>query len=118
MPWRYGKWLKQNSCFGVVWSAVFSGAHWLEDHILISFLKNLTIVRGKEGLPAKILDSCFAKQILFVSAALGVTACAGLFKPSYFNHAPLILDKHYCKASLTFSFPEIRAGYTQIQFVG
>lgn len=103
------------------WGGLISCVQWCSlvgrSH-LNSLLKNLTIVRGKEGLPAKILDSCFAKQILFVSAALEVTACAGLFKPSYFNHAPLILDKHYCKASLTFSFPEIHAGYTQIQFVG
>lgn len=96
---------------------MFSGAHCLEDYLLVLLLKNLTIPGGKKGLFAKILDSCFAKQILFVSAALEVTTCAGLFKPSYFNHAPLILDKCYCKTSFTFSFPEIRAGYTQIQFV-
>lgn len=70
IPWKYGC---VNGSRAVFWSAVLSSAHWLEHHLFISFLRRpLTIVWGREALPAKILDSGFAKQILFVSAALEV----------------------------------------------
>lgn len=83
MPWKYGC---VNDFIAVLWSAVLSSAHWLEYHLLISFLRRpFTIVWEKEALLAKILDSGFAKQILFVSAALEV-----LFVLAFSN--PVILS--------------------------
>lgn len=70
IAWKYGC---VNDSIAVVWSAVLRSVRWLEHHPFISFLRRpFTTVWRKEALPARILDSGFAKQVLFVSAALEV----------------------------------------------
>lgn len=103
--WEH-KWHFQTKIlFWVVWSAVFSGAHWLEDHISIEMKKKpQTIVWGKEGHCAKILDSSSTKQILFVSAALEVILLLA-FSNAVISSMPLQFWRNVtAKQGLCFSF--------------